>query len=92
MTYMLCNFQLLQGDGRPFWKLVVSEATGCDDERYFEEVYEVISPEAENCSWLFGGLKDEAFNLMCLAIFAFSIMQMVMLGIFLMGPRRHYYT
>lgn len=29
-----------QGDGRLFWKLVVSEATGCDDERYFEEVYE----------------------------------------------------
>ncbi|KAH9612177.1 hypothetical protein KSS87_010523 [Heliosperma pusillum] len=29
-----------QGDGRPFWKLVVSEATGCSDDRYFEEVYE----------------------------------------------------
>ncbi|XP_051148706.1 uncharacterized protein LOC127263638 [Andrographis paniculata] len=29
-----------QGDGRPFWKLVVSEATGCDDPTYFEEVYE----------------------------------------------------
>ncbi|XP_028762092.1 haloacid dehalogenase-like hydrolase domain-containing protein 3 isoform X2 [Neltuma alba] len=29
-----------QGDGRPFWKLVVSEATGCADEDYFEEVYE----------------------------------------------------
>ncbi|XP_073139486.1 uncharacterized protein [Henckelia pumila] len=29
-----------QGDGRPFWKLVVSEATGCDNEDYFEEVYE----------------------------------------------------
>ncbi|KAF1890189.1 hypothetical protein Lal_00025522 [Lupinus albus] len=28
-----------QGDGRPFWKLVVSEATGCHDEDYFEEVY-----------------------------------------------------
>lgn len=32
-----------QGDGRPFWKLVVSEATGCADDDYFEEVYEVIS-------------------------------------------------
>jgi len=31
----------LQGDGRPFWKLVVSEATGCGDDDYFEEVYEV---------------------------------------------------
>ncbi|PIN24085.1 putative hydrolase (HAD superfamily) [Handroanthus impetiginosus] len=29
-----------QGDGKPFWKLVVSEATGCDDANYFEEVYE----------------------------------------------------
>ncbi|KAF5443306.1 hypothetical protein F2P56_035868 [Juglans regia] len=29
-----------QGDGRPFWKLVVSEATGCADDDYFEEVYE----------------------------------------------------
>ncbi|KAL9225911.1 hypothetical protein vseg_001786 [Gypsophila vaccaria] len=29
-----------QGDGRPFWKLVVSAATGCPDEKYFEEVYE----------------------------------------------------
>ncbi|KAL1355970.1 hypothetical protein HN51_007953 [Arachis hypogaea] len=28
-----------EGDGRPFWKLVVSEATGCSDEDYFEEVY-----------------------------------------------------
>lgn len=28
-----------QGDGKPFWKLVVSEATGCADEDYFEEVY-----------------------------------------------------
>ncbi|KAK9063569.1 hypothetical protein SSX86_017439 [Deinandra increscens subsp. villosa] len=28
-----------QGDGRPFWKLVVSEATGCDNNDYFEEVY-----------------------------------------------------
>lgn len=31
----------LQGDGRPFWKFVVSEATGCGDEDFFEEVYEV---------------------------------------------------
>ncbi|XP_047330673.1 haloacid dehalogenase-like hydrolase domain-containing protein 3 [Impatiens glandulifera] len=29
-----------QGDGRPFWKLVVSKATGCDDSKYFEEVYQ----------------------------------------------------
>ncbi|XP_027361631.1 haloacid dehalogenase-like hydrolase domain-containing protein 3 isoform X2 [Abrus precatorius] len=29
-----------KGDGRPFWRLVVSEATGCRDEDYFEEVYE----------------------------------------------------
>ncbi|KAK8537468.1 hypothetical protein V6N13_042397 [Hibiscus sabdariffa] len=29
-----------EGDGKPFWKLVVSEATGCSDDDYFEEVYE----------------------------------------------------
>ncbi|KAE8724618.1 CASP-like protein [Hibiscus syriacus] len=29
-----------EGDGKPFWKLVVSEATGCSDDNYFEEVYE----------------------------------------------------
>ncbi|PHT94034.1 hypothetical protein T459_01916 [Capsicum annuum] len=29
-----------QDDGRPFWKLIVSEATGCSDNTYFEEVYE----------------------------------------------------
>ncbi|KAI9170137.1 hypothetical protein LWI28_023154 [Acer negundo] len=28
-----------QGDGRPFWRLVVSEATGCSNDDYFEEVY-----------------------------------------------------
>jgi hypothetical protein len=31
----------IQGDGRPFWRLIVSEATGCADDDYFEEVYEV---------------------------------------------------
>ncbi|KMZ69646.1 Haloacid dehalogenase-like hydrolase (HAD) superfamily [Zostera marina] len=29
-----------QGDGRPFWRFVVSEATGSSREDYFEEVYE----------------------------------------------------
>ncbi|KAF3324259.1 haloacid dehalogenase-like hydrolase domain-containing protein 3 [Carex littledalei] len=29
-----------EGDGRPFWRLIVSEATGCADNGYFEEVYE----------------------------------------------------
>lgn len=32
-----------EGDGRPFWKLVVSEATGCADDDYFEEVYEYFA-------------------------------------------------
>lgn len=32
-----------EGDGRPFWKLVVSEATGCANEDYFEEVYEYFA-------------------------------------------------
>ncbi|KAL4197782.1 hypothetical protein AMTRI_Chr04g252850 [Amborella trichopoda] len=29
-----------QGDGRPFWKHVVAEATGLTNNEYFEEVYE----------------------------------------------------
>ncbi|KAG0502037.1 hypothetical protein HPP92_002109 [Vanilla planifolia] len=29
-----------QGDGRAFWRSVVSEATGCADNDYFEEIYE----------------------------------------------------
>lgn len=29
-----------QGDGKPFWKAVVSQATGCTDDDYFEEIYE----------------------------------------------------
>uniref|UniRef100_A0A7N1A7E8 Haloacid dehalogenase-like hydrolase domain-containing protein 3 n=1 Tax=Kalanchoe fedtschenkoi TaxID=63787 RepID=A0A7N1A7E8_KALFE len=32
-----------EGDGRPFWRLVVSEATGCDLNDYFEEVYEYFA-------------------------------------------------
>ncbi|KAL3530219.1 hypothetical protein ACH5RR_009541 [Cinchona calisaya] len=29
-----------QGDGKPFWRLLVSEATGCKNDDYFAEVYE----------------------------------------------------
>ncbi|KAK3122825.1 hypothetical protein QOZ80_8AG0618870 [Eleusine coracana subsp. coracana] len=29
-----------QDDGRPFWRIVVAEATGCTDDDYFEEVYQ----------------------------------------------------
>ena len=36
---MLPNWQ---GDAKPFWKLLVSEATGYNNDDYFEEVYEVI--------------------------------------------------
>uniref|UniRef100_A0A0A9F8V6 Uncharacterized protein n=1 Tax=Arundo donax TaxID=35708 RepID=A0A0A9F8V6_ARUDO len=32
-----------QGDGRPFWRIVVAEATNCTDDDYFEEVYHVLS-------------------------------------------------
>ncbi|KAK1284552.1 hypothetical protein QJS10_CPB21g00670 [Acorus calamus] len=34
-----------QGDGRAFWRLVVSEATGSDNNDYFEEVYEEVGYE-----------------------------------------------
>ncbi|VAH99092.1 unnamed protein product [Triticum turgidum subsp. durum] len=29
-----------QGDGRPFWRIVVAEATDCTNSNYFEEVYQ----------------------------------------------------
>ncbi|KAM3206587.1 hypothetical protein ACQJBY_061977 [Aegilops geniculata] len=29
-----------QGDGRPFWRIVVAEATGCTNSNYFEKVYQ----------------------------------------------------
>ncbi|KAK9104997.1 hypothetical protein Scep_021841 [Stephania cephalantha] len=32
-----------QGDGKLFWKLVVTEATGCSSTEYFEEVYEFFA-------------------------------------------------
>ncbi|CAM8979980.1 hypothetical protein QQ045_000684 [Rhodiola kirilowii] len=43
-----------EGDGRPFWRLVVKEATGCDSDHYFEEVYEYF---ANGDAWR---LPDEA--------------------------------
>ncbi|WJX62528.1 hypothetical protein P8452_47514 [Trifolium repens] len=49
-----------QGDGRPFWKFVVSEATGCGDEDFFEEVYEYY---AKGDAW---HLPNGAFETMSL--------------------------
>ncbi|KAL6186859.1 hypothetical protein ACLB2K_042978 [Fragaria x ananassa] len=49
-----------QGDGRPFWKLVVSEATGCSDVDYFEHVYQYY---AKGDSWR---LPDGAYETMLL--------------------------
>jgi REG-2-like HAD superfamily hydrolase len=35
------------GDGKPFWRFIVSESTGIDDERMFTAIYEYYSrPEA----------------------------------------------
>ncbi|KAF5739247.1 hypothetical protein HS088_TW12G00449 [Tripterygium wilfordii] len=45
-----------QGDGRTFWRLVVSEATGCANNDYFEEVYEYY---AEGDAW---HLPDGAYE------------------------------
>ncbi|KAK7368066.1 hypothetical protein VNO80_10088 [Phaseolus coccineus] len=50
-----------QGDGRPFWKLVVSEATGCGDEDYFEEVYEYY---ARGDAWHLPDGAHEAITLL----------------------------
>ncbi|GMH15309.1 hypothetical protein Nepgr_017150 [Nepenthes gracilis] len=50
-----------QGDGRPFWKFVVAEATGCANNDYFEEVYEYF---ANGYSWR---LPDGAYEtILCL--------------------------
>ncbi|XP_010257146.1 PREDICTED: haloacid dehalogenase-like hydrolase domain-containing protein 3 isoform X2 [Nelumbo nucifera] len=49
-----------QGDGRPFWKSIVSEATGCSNNDYFEEVYEYF---ANGDAWK---LPSGAFETMCL--------------------------
>ncbi|XP_071930794.1 uncharacterized protein [Coffea arabica] len=38
-----------QGDAKPFWKLLVSEATGYNNDDYFEEVYEYY---ANGNAWL----------------------------------------
>ncbi|KAK8947564.1 hypothetical protein KSP40_PGU016528 [Platanthera guangdongensis] len=45
-----------QGDGRDFWKKVVSEATGCADNNFFEEVYEHY---AHGDAWR---LPDDAYE------------------------------
>ncbi|XP_043723804.1 haloacid dehalogenase-like hydrolase domain-containing protein 3 [Telopea speciosissima] len=49
-----------QGDGRPFWRLIVSEATGCSDDNYFEEVYEYF---ANGDAWR---LPSSAYETLCL--------------------------
>ncbi|CAD5168671.1 unnamed protein product [Musa acuminata subsp. malaccensis] len=49
-----------QGDGRAFWRLVVSVATGCSDNDYFEEVYEHF---ANGDAW---HLPAGAYEEMCL--------------------------
>ncbi|CAM0911139.1 unnamed protein product [Alopecurus aequalis] len=45
-----------QGDGRPFWRIVVAEATGCMDNDYFEEVYQYY---AQGDAWR---LPDGAYR------------------------------
>eukprot|EP00257_Ricinus_communis_P018177 XP_015576818.2 haloacid dehalogenase-like hydrolase domain-containing protein 3 isoform X2 [Ricinus communis] len=45
-----------QGDARPFWKFVVSEATGCDNDDYFEELYKYF---ADGDAWR---LPDGAYE------------------------------
>lgn len=35
------------GDGRPFWRFIVEQSTGCNNERLFEELYQYYArPEA----------------------------------------------
>ncbi|KAL5981119.1 hypothetical protein ACLOJK_029039 [Asimina triloba] len=57
-----------QGDGRLFWRLIVSEATGCDNNDYFEEVYEAdvnylfFKHFANGDAW---HLPSGAFDIIC---------------------------
>ncbi|XP_042500854.1 haloacid dehalogenase-like hydrolase domain-containing protein 3 isoform X2 [Macadamia integrifolia] len=48
-----------EGDGRPFWRLIVSEATGCSNDNYFEEVYEYF---ANGDAWR---LPSSAYETLC---------------------------
>ncbi|XP_052187005.1 uncharacterized protein LOC127797867 isoform X4 [Diospyros lotus] len=50
-----------QGDGKPFWKLVVSEATGCRDDDYFEELYEYY---AKGDAWCIPTGADETLSIL----------------------------
>ncbi|XP_072985582.1 uncharacterized protein [Typha latifolia] len=50
-----------KGDGREFWRLVVSEATGCADDGYFEEVYEHF---ASGNAWHLPARAYEAMRIM----------------------------
>jgi len=38
---------LAVGDGRPFWRYIVQEATQCTDEAMFEEVYQYYARAGE---------------------------------------------
>ncbi|KAH7292325.1 hypothetical protein KP509_29G061900 [Ceratopteris richardii] len=37
-----------EGDGKPFWRHVVAQATGCNDEQFFEELYQYY---AKGAAW-----------------------------------------
>jgi len=49
------------GDGRPFWRWIVSESTGCNDERLSEEVYDYYA-RAE--AWKLAPGTHHALNLL----------------------------
>ncbi|XP_031475892.1 uncharacterized protein LOC116247738 isoform X1 [Nymphaea colorata] len=63
-----------QADGRPFWRYVVSEATGCSNNEYFEEVYEHF---AQSDAWrlpsgayeVLHNLKDDGVKLAVISNF-----------------------
>lgn len=78
-----------QGDGRPFWRIVVAEATGCMDSDYFEEVYQVppCSRSFVQCGFVSSGacmmwLMDELFLFV-------STMQMETHGVCLLELTEH---
>jgi hypothetical protein len=39
-SFFYCLLLFAVGDGRPFWRFIVQEATQCSDEAMFEEVYQ----------------------------------------------------
>lgn len=77
---------MAQGDGRPFWRLIVSEATGCNKNDYFEELYEVKYGFwcVLSFLWLFL-FKNYEFALLCMLPPPIAMINLISLPAFCKG-------